>query len=614
MIGPLELGVPAELVAAADRGAAGAGVDAGDGRAQPGADPAPAAGEPAPTPAETETETETDDRRPRPSDRDRDRDRDRPDPAAARQPPPRPRPPRRDLPRRRGQLRRPHASRSPTWDADPRPARDLVAEGRYHARLAVAARRGCPTAPAPAPACELLADARHVAEIAGAALRAEGWRCARRRGLPPRRAARGRHLDRDACVRIGAERDWFTLELGVTIAGRTVPLLPILLQAIRDGELVLGTDGDRPPPAAASTSGCPRASWSTCRPSGCSAGCAPLVELELRGARRPRGPLLRLPAFVAAALDDDAPGRFAEPGALRRRARAASTRCSRWRRATRARSFAGTLRPYQRLGLAWLRALHDAGLGGLLADEMGLGKTVQVLAFLDELRAAGALAAAPALVVAPRSVVGNWQREAAALRARTCGPSSTSAPTAPTDADRLRRPPLVITSYQTLAARPRRCSRAMRVDHRDLRRGPGGQEPRHPAARRRRRADARPAASPSPARRSRTTSASCGRSSTSSMPGLLGRRRALRRRSSAARSRSTARRRRSSTCAGASGPSCCAGPRSRSSSTCRQDRDRRADRARRRAARSLREPAPHARRRRSAQALTARGHRTARRS
>ncbi|MFS8071689.1 MAG: DEAD/DEAH box helicase, partial [Byssovorax sp.] len=69
--------------------------------------------------------------------------------------------------------------------------------------------------------------------------------------------------------------------------------------------------------------------------------------------------------------------------------------------------FRGELRPYQRLGLAWLRALHDAGLGGLLADDMGLGKTVQVLAHLASRRGR------PSLVVAPRSLVFNWKREAA---------------------------------------------------------------------------------------------------------------------------------------------------------------------------------------------------------
>jgi hypothetical protein len=70
--------------------------------------------------------------------------------------------------------------------------------------------------------------------------------------------------------------------------------------------------------------------------------------------------------------------------------------------------FAGTLRPYQRRGLAWLRFLQRIGLGGILADDMGLGKTAQTLALLAADRDAG-----PTLLVCPMSLVGNWQREAA---------------------------------------------------------------------------------------------------------------------------------------------------------------------------------------------------------
>ncbi|MET7969143.1 DEAD/DEAH box helicase [Micromonospora sp. NPDC005305] len=71
--------------------------------------------------------------------------------------------------------------------------------------------------------------------------------------------------------------------------------------------------------------------------------------------------------------------------------------------------FAGTLRPYQRRGLAWLAFLQSLGLGGILADDMGLGKTVQLLALL----AGDPSEAGPTLLVCPMSLVGNWQREAA---------------------------------------------------------------------------------------------------------------------------------------------------------------------------------------------------------
>ncbi|WP_438029970.1 DEAD/DEAH box helicase [Sorangium sp. So ce233] len=75
--------------------------------------------------------------------------------------------------------------------------------------------------------------------------------------------------------------------------------------------------------------------------------------------------------------------------------------------------FAGTLRPYQARGVAWLQTMASLGLGACLADDMGLGKTVQLLAFLVGRRAAAPGDARPTLLVAPTSVVGNWEREAA---------------------------------------------------------------------------------------------------------------------------------------------------------------------------------------------------------
>ncbi|WP_277212828.1 DEAD/DEAH box helicase [Isoptericola croceus] len=74
------------------------------------------------------------------------------------------------------------------------------------------------------------------------------------------------------------------------------------------------------------------------------------------------------------------------------------------------------LRPYQHQAYEWLTYLWRHRLGGILADDMGLGKTVETLAFLVRARAEGATAgrpAAPFVVVAPASVVGNWVDEAA---------------------------------------------------------------------------------------------------------------------------------------------------------------------------------------------------------
>ncbi|MDX1653822.1 MAG: DEAD/DEAH box helicase [Candidatus Competibacteraceae bacterium] len=69
----------------------------------------------------------------------------------------------------------------------------------------------------------------------------------------------------------------------------------------------------------------------------------------------------------------------------------------------------GSLRHYQRRGLAWLAFLEGLGLNGCLADDMGLGKTIQVLARLLQPGARQG----PTLLIAPTSVMGNWQREAA---------------------------------------------------------------------------------------------------------------------------------------------------------------------------------------------------------
>jgi superfamily II DNA or RNA helicase len=64
------------------------------------------------------------------------------------------------------------------------------------------------------------------------------------------------------------------------------------------------------------------------------------------------------------------------------------------------------LRDYQRQGVDWLAFMREVGLGALLADDMGLGKTVQAICALE----------APALVVAPTSVLRSWQAELARFR------------------------------------------------------------------------------------------------------------------------------------------------------------------------------------------------------
>ena len=82
--------------------------------------------------------------------------------------------------------------------------------------------------------------------------------------------------------------------------------------------------------------------------------------------------------------------------------------------------FVGTLRPYQRRGVGWLRFLRWLGLGACLADDMGLGKTIQAIALLlhSRQRKDGAepdgkeeTRHLPALLICPTSVVANWRHE-----------------------------------------------------------------------------------------------------------------------------------------------------------------------------------------------------------
>ncbi|GGY55699.1 helicase/SNF2 family domain protein [Bacterioplanes sanyensis] len=70
-----------------------------------------------------------------------------------------------------------------------------------------------------------------------------------------------------------------------------------------------------------------------------------------------------------------------------------------------------TLRPYQQEGLDWLLFLRRYQFGGILADDMGLGKTLQTLALIQALKNRGELDK-PALIVAPTSLMSNWQHEA----------------------------------------------------------------------------------------------------------------------------------------------------------------------------------------------------------
>lgn len=199
---------------------------------------------------------------------------------------------------------------------------------------------------------------------------------------------------------------WFDVALGIDVGGERVDLLPILRRLLTDPRFSLAPRRGERRDAALRVPIDERRS----------------VELPLARVRALVGPLLewidldrgerltvhRSAAASLLAAGDEAGLHWA--GGDRLRANRDALVAAR-RAVEPPAGLQAVLREYQREGLAWLGFLADAGLGGVLADDMGLGKTVQVLAHLLDEKARGRLDA-PALVVAPTSLIGNWQDEA----------------------------------------------------------------------------------------------------------------------------------------------------------------------------------------------------------
>src|SRR5690606_11385437 len=113
------------------------------------------------------------------------------------------------------------------------------------------------------------------------------------------------------------------------------------------------------------------------------------------------------------------------------------------------RGFRGELRPYQPQGLGWLKVLQSLPLGGCQADALGLGKTVQVLALLlgRRQRRGKGEEHRPSLVVAPKSLVFNWQAEAERFAPTLKVLNHTGLAR---DVEQLSQFDLVLTTYGTL--------------------------------------------------------------------------------------------------------------------------------------------------------------------
>ncbi|HTE37562.1 MAG TPA: DEAD/DEAH box helicase, partial [Reyranella sp.] len=212
--------------------------------------------------------------------------------------------------------------------------------------------------------------------------------------------------------------DWFDLSLGVMIDGERVDLLPTFTQLLSRlpagreldalAELVKNADGTQGRLLAALPGG-------RILPISLDK-VAPILTVLLSvwgSAELAAGPKLHpAQARDLADLEASLAGHVELVGGTRLKALAEELAAFRDRPPVELPAwFGGSLRPYQQAGVDWLQMLARTGFGGVLADDMGLGKTVQLLAHLSIEKEAGRLEA-PALVVAPTSVLGNWHAEA----------------------------------------------------------------------------------------------------------------------------------------------------------------------------------------------------------
>lgn len=215
----------------------------------------------------------------------------------------------------------------------------------------------------------------------------------------------------------GTGRNWFTLNLGCEIDGRRLSLVPVLSRALDEGltpevlvealaqdekrSFLLALEGEEGDPVVEIP----------------ATRLLPMMRLICEimslapGGRGVAGAArggLRLDRLRAAQLSGLEGLRVQAPelGELRRR-------LSGFEEIQPVPPPAGLraeMRDYQRAGLSWLQFLREFDLHGVLADDMGLGKTLQTIAHLMQEYEQGR-ADRPSLVVAPTSVLRNWQRE-----------------------------------------------------------------------------------------------------------------------------------------------------------------------------------------------------------
>jgi len=205
---------------------------------------------------------------------------------------------------------------------------------------------------------------------------------------------------------------WFELELGIVVNRKRVPLLPVLVQLIRNAPLdfnpeVLAFHQEADQMLATLPDGVRVAlPWGRVKPI-----LSTLGELYFNDKIKSK---VRLSTLDAARLEELARGTdFNWTGGERLRETGRKlSQFGKVKKVDAPQGLQATLRDYQLDGLAWMQFLREYDLGGILADDMGLGKTVQTIAHILTEKEAGRLTA-PALVIAPTSLMANWMEESA---------------------------------------------------------------------------------------------------------------------------------------------------------------------------------------------------------
>lgn len=207
--------------------------------------------------------------------------------------------------------------------------------------------------------------------------------------------------------------DWFDVELGITLGGERLSLLPILVSMVRTMPRTMSLNYLKEASGESISIRMPDGRLLLVPVERIRPILNTLVELydpSLRSGKTTR--LSKAQAAQLSELDATLGTRIEWSGGENLRALG-----------QKLRDFAGVqvvappqslnaqLRGYQQQGLNWLQFLREYEMGGVLADDMGLGKTVQALAHLLVEKEAGRLDR-PSLVIAPTSLMVNWRTEA----------------------------------------------------------------------------------------------------------------------------------------------------------------------------------------------------------